>query len=90
MSLRGGGRASGHRSAEAETYRRQFVARVHRVLATGFAALRSCSSDLATKEETAITGLLVGQMNLLVRAGGAPAEPSTSRSTTTGRRAHRA
>jgi hypothetical protein len=72
MSLRARERASGHRPAEAETYRRQFVVMVHRILAGGFAALRSRSSDLAAKEETAITGLLVDQMQLLLESRRCP------------------
>lgn len=63
-------RALGQAPGDAAVYRRKFVTTVCEVLARGFARLDAAS--LATKEETAVTGLLVDQMRGLIESRDCP------------------
>jgi hypothetical protein len=73
MSLRRAWRRGlGQHPGNAAAYRRHFVTTVHRIVAAGFQRLHLAT--LATKEETEITGLLVGQMREVVESRESPEE----------------
>lgn len=69
MSLRSRARLRG-RPADAEIYRRRFLARIHHLIGRGFQSLSR--QALATRDETAITGLLTASIEAYLDDPDAP------------------